>query len=122
MPNSRRKIIVIENHEDTLTYLSRYLEQKGYEVISVRDRASALDYLRTAKVDILISDIGLPDGDGWEMLERVAELQPLPLCIAMSGYGSPEDLAQSRAAGYRHHLIKPFIPQDLDAILDQAGA
>lgn len=119
MPNSRRKIIVIENHEDTLTYLSRYLEQKGHEVIQARDQAAALNYLQATRVDILISDIGLPDGDGWELLQQVAELQPLPFSIAMSGYGSPDDLARSRAAGYRHHLIKPFTPQDLDALLDQ---
>ena len=117
MPDSPRQIIVIENHEDTLTYLSRYLEQKGHSVFSARTQAAALDYLKETRVDILISDIGLPDG--WELLKRVADFQSLPLCIAMSGYGSPDDLEKSRAAGYQHHLVKPFIPQDLDAILDQ---
>jgi two-component system CheB/CheR fusion protein len=112
------KTIVIENHEDTLTYLCRYLEQKGHSVTGFRDMTSALAFLKTTPVEILISDIGLPDGDGWELLQQVAQLQPLPLSIAMSGYGSPADLERSREVGYTHHLIKPFIPQDLDALLD----
>ncbi len=68
---------------------------------------------------MLISDIGLPDGDGWQLLAKVILPRPI-YAIAMSGYGMASDLARSKAAGYRHHLIKPFPRMALDALLAEA--
>ena len=120
-PASRAlRIFVVENHPDTLKYLRMYLEQMDHLVQSARSMAEALAALPDADADVLISDIGLPDGDGWELLRR-AEL-PHPLyAIAMSGFGMNADHARSRAAGYRHHLLKPFAPEDLDVMLAEAA-
>jgi CheY-like chemotaxis protein len=72
-------------------------------------------------VDVLICDIGLPDGSGWELMEKVSTYDQAPFGIAMSGYGAVSDREKSLAAGFRHHLVKPFLPEDLDAILLEAA-
>jgi CheY-like chemotaxis protein len=64
--------------------------------------------------DVLVSDIGLPDGDGWELLVKLKSEMPVR-AIAMSGYGMRADLDRSKAAGFGAHLIKPFGPADLEA-------
>ena len=117
--NSRRlRILVVENHEDTLTYLTEYIQRQGHQVRGVRDMTSAIQAFSDSKFDVLISDIGLPDGDGWELFRKI---DPKPFGIAMSGFGACADHQKSREAGYRHHLTKPFLPDDLDPLLEQAA-
>ena len=112
------KIFLVENHHDTLAYLSSYLRSCGHEVDFARDMASALEGLAGRRVDVLISDIGLPDGDGWQLMEKIRQAGVVvPFGIAMSGYCMKADIERSLQAGFRHHLIKPFLPDDLDALL-----
>ena len=115
------RIFVVENHEDTLDALTRYLAAYGHTVASSLTMEGALRALSTAEIDVLISDIGLPDGDGWELMRR-ARLDPRIYTIAMSGFGQNSDRKKSMAAGYRKHLLKPFVPDDLDAMLAEASA
>lgn len=120
MPSSRcSRILVVENHEDTLIYLKAHLEGHGHEVIGAMDSAAAAEILRTGKVDILLCDIGLPGQSGWELLNRVGDNRP-SFCVAMSGYGAQSDIDRSSAAGFDCHLTKPFLPQELDAVLRRA--
>lgn len=114
------RIFVVENHPDTLKYLRMYLEQMGHSVASAGTMEGALTALPGADPDVLISDIGLPDGSGWELMSRWREHRPV-YAIAMSGLGMGADQARSRAAGYRHHLLKPFLPETLDAMLEEAA-
>ncbi len=67
----------------------------------------ALREVPAANCDILISDIGLPDGDGWQLLARLDLPRPI-YAIAMSGFGMTSDRMRSKAAGFRHHLVKPM--------------
>ena len=119
-PNRPLRIFVVENHEDTLTALTEYLTLMGHTVLSALTMEGALRALPPAHCDVLISDIGLPDGDGWELLRR-ARLEPHVYTIAMSGFGLNSDRAKSEAAGYRKHLLKPFLPDDLDIMLAEAA-
>jgi two-component system CheB/CheR fusion protein len=119
-PGRPLRIFVVENHEDTLVALTDYLVQMGHEVISASTMDEALRTLPSSQSDVLISDIGLPDGDGWELLRR-ARLDPRVYAIAMSGFGHNYDRAKSVAVGYRNHLLKPFVPEDLDAMLEEAA-
>ena len=117
------KILLVENHDDTLVCLTAYLESCGHRVRSAGDVETALQSLAATPVDVLISDIGLPNGDGWQLMRRLAERKvAVPFGIAMSGYGRPSDLAKSRRAGYRHHLAKPFLPEELEPLLIEAAA
>ncbi len=110
------RIFLVENHPDTLSYLRRHLKRAGHEVETAETIADALRDLPAKPCDALLADLGLPDGDGWSLLERLGPARP-PLAVAMSGRSSPEDRARSRNAGFQEHLVKPFLPEDLDRAL-----
>ena len=114
------RIFVVENHPDTLESLQIYLEEMGHTVASAGTVADALAALPDANCDVLISDIGLPDGTGWDLLQRLQLPRPI-YPIAMSGFGMNADHARSRAAGFRHHLLKPFTLKELDVLLEEAA-
>ena len=103
-----------------MRYMQLYLEQLNYKVCVAADMETALREIPKSRCDVLISDIGLPDGDGWQLIEKLGEHRP-QFAIAMSGYGAVNDLQRSRAAGYDHHLVKPFAPELLVALLREAG-
>jgi two-component system CheB/CheR fusion protein len=115
------RIFVVENHADTLLSLRLYLEDLGHVVATARTVQEALQKLPLADPQVLISDIGLPDGTGWDLLEH-AQLGPQVFAIAMSGFGMNADSERSRVAGFRIHLLKPFKPDELDHALEEAGA
>jgi DNA-binding response OmpR family regulator len=112
-------VFLVENHEDTARYMQLYLQQLDYKVCVAADMATALREIPKARCDVLISDIGLPDGDGWQLLEKLGNDRP-PFAIAMSGYGTSNDQGKSRAVGYNYHLVKPFTPDELLELLRQA--
>ena len=97
-----------------------YLEEMGYVVATADTMTKALAALPGADCDVLVADIGLPDGTGWELLRRVQLPRPV-YAIAMSGFGMHADHVRSQEAGYRHHLLKPFNPEQLDAALAAAA-
>jgi CheY-like chemotaxis protein len=100
-----------------------YLQMEGHTVAYARTMEEAYRTIPTAQCDVLISDVGLPDGTGWDLLKRLKEEQlPHPAyAVAVSGFGTPEDRERSKAAGFRHHLLKPFNPDDLDRLLEEAA-
>ena len=116
----RLRVFIVENHEDTRYLLGLLLEQLGHTVASAGSVGEALDLIPDSSSDMLISDVGLPDGDGWELLVRLGEGRP-PYAVAMSGFGMSSDRARSLAVGYRHHLLKPVEPQQLEHLLDEAA-
>jgi CheY-like chemotaxis protein len=114
------RVFLVENHEDTVRYIKLYLEHLGHEVLVAREMAAALREIPESRCDVLISDIGLPDGDGWLLLEQLGSRRPT-FAIAISGYGTGNDQRKSRAAGYNSHLVKPFLPDALLALLKEAA-
>lgn len=119
-PAKPLQICVVENHADTRRMLVVLLSQQGHEVAPATASADALALFEAQHFDVLISDIGLPDGDGWQLLEQLATRQPGLFAIAISGYGTSADHARSRAAGYRHHLVKPVAFASLAPLLREA--
>ena len=119
-PSHPLRIFIVENHADTLDVLTQYLEGMGHRVCSANSMAGALAALPDSPCDALISDIGLPDGDGWQLMEQ-AHLPATVYAIAMSGFGMNADRLKSKAAGFRRHLLKPFVPTELDAALEEAS-
>jgi two-component system CheB/CheR fusion protein len=118
-PRRSLSVFLVENHPDTLRYLKLYLEQSGHQVQTACSVTQALRLIPEAEFDVLISDIGLPDGDGWELMSQIYPTKPV-FGIAMSGFGGNANLEKSRSVGFKHHLIKPFVPDELDALLDEA--
>jgi CheY-like chemotaxis protein len=88
------RIFVVEDDNDTLAALQLYLEQLGHIVFSAASKAEALKKIPQANCHVLISDINLPDGNGWEILEELENLRP-NYAIAISGYGTKADRQRS---------------------------
>lgn len=106
---SRRglEILIVEDHMDTRTTLQRLLERRGYKVTAATSAEEALAAAGAAQFDLVISDLGLPDMTGNELMALLRDRHGL-LGIAVSGYGMEEDVNRSRDAGFVHHLTKPI--------------
>lgn len=104
------RILLVEDHSDTRRLLQQWLAGRGHVVLAADCMMTALAmWERDAGIQLMISDIGLPDGNGWQLLERVSASRPPGFpAIAMSGYNTPDDRAKSRVAGFATHLVKPF--------------
>jgi CheY-like chemotaxis protein len=92
------------------------LRRRGYEVHSASDVRSALDIAASNPFDVLVSDIGLPDGSGIDLLKALRAKGEV-FGIALSGYGMEEDIRRSRDVGFSHHLVKPVDLNKLDSII-----
>jgi two-component system CheB/CheR fusion protein len=108
------KVFLVEDHPDTLVALRRYLERLGCEVQCATQMEEALQAIPDSGCEVLMSDLGLPDGDGWELLRR-ANLPASTYAVAISGFGTLEDRTRSLEAGFRHHLLKPIDPAELES-------
>lgn len=115
------RILVVEDHPDTLRCLQAYLKNLGHAVTTAATMKAALAAAPTADCDVLISDLGLPDGSGWELLEQAQFPRPV-YAVAMSGFAMASDLARSQAAGFRRHIVKPFGGDDLREALEEAAS
>jgi CheY-like chemotaxis protein len=103
----RRRILVVEDHLDTLRSMTVLLERLGYDVLSAENMADALLIAEREHFDILLSDIGLPDGSGLELVRKIRQQRNVS-ALALSGFGMEEDVQRSREAGFFDHLTKPI--------------
>jgi CheY-like chemotaxis protein len=113
------RIFLVEDHKDTLEALRIYLELCGHFVLSACSKAEALTEIPRANCHVLISDINLPDGNGWQLLQELENLRP-HYAIATSGYGMKADYERSAESGFRHHLVKPVAAEKIDTLLEEA--
>ena len=105
------RVLIVDDHIETSKVMKLLLERRGYVVKAAHTLNEALDATRTADFDLLISDIGLPDGSGLDLMRALADRK---ICgIALSGFGMEEDIARSKEAGFAEHLIKPVSFQSL---------
>lgn len=100
------RILLVEDHEDSAKVLARLLKKMGHEVAIAESVAAGLRTARSQPFDLLISDIGLPDGSGLDLMRQLKDERPLP-GIVLSGHGMEQDVQQSREAGVALHLTKP---------------
>jgi nitrogen-specific signal transduction histidine kinase/CheY-like chemotaxis protein len=100
------RILFVEDHEDTARVLGRILENTGFDVSHAGSLAEARTLAAGRRFDLLISDLGLPDGSGLDLMKALRDAQGLS-GIALSGFGTEEDVAASTAAGFAAHLTKP---------------
>jgi signal transduction histidine kinase len=112
------RLLLVEDHEDTNRSLTRMLRRRGYEVFAASDVRSALDIAMSKQFDVLVSDIGLPDGTGHDVLKALRAKGEV-FGIALSGYGMEEDIRRSGEAGFSHHLVKPVDLNKLDSIIQE---
>lgn len=99
-------LLLVEDHVDSAALFCQLLRMSGYDVHMATSLHQAIEVFQREAIDGVISDIGLPDGSGVELMEKLTAIRPVP-GIALSGYGMEEDLRRSEKAGFLRHLTKP---------------
>jgi PAS domain S-box-containing protein len=110
------RILVVEDHEPTRYVMTRLLTNMGHTPLSASGIETAMRAVRENHVDLVISDLGLPDGSGHELMRQIRALYDVR-GIALSGYGMEEDLRRSVEAGFAEHLTKPIDLSRLEAAI-----
>jgi PAS domain S-box-containing protein len=114
-------LMIIEDDSDTLEMLSATLKRQGFEVTAYESAAETLHQAPQNSVDLIISDIGMPELDGFEMIKQLRSLpgyESVP-AIALSGYAAPKDVKTALAAGFDAHVSKPVDPAELIALVSK---
>ena len=114
-------LLLVEDHAQTLQVLSGLLRRRGHRVATADSVQSALQLLNRSKFDVLISDIGLPDGSGHDVM-RAAQREQILHGIALSGFGREEDIRRSKEAGFVYCLTKPVDFHDLETCLGKIAS
>ena len=118
MPERNLKILVVEDHGDTSRLMARLLQGHGHDVRVAEGVNTALAAARGEPFDLLISDIGLPDGTGLELMRELLARRPIK-GIALTGYGLDSDIQATRRAGFDAHLTKPIKFGDVEDVIRQ---
>ncbi|WP_437971581.1 PAS domain S-box protein [Sorangium sp. So ce260] len=121
-PRRALRILLVEDHEDTAEMMSELLTLTGHTVRIARSVRSALDLVGAEAFDLLVSDLGLPDGSGTDLIASIRSGGHELKAIALSGYGMEEDRRKTIRAGFLEHLIKPVSFRDLDAAIQRVMA
>jgi CheY-like chemotaxis protein len=111
------RVLVVDDDVDAQQAIAAILELHGAEVATAASAASALAALQRRRPDVLVTDIGMPDADGYDFMRRLRDRtpgEPIP-AVALTGYASSADRERALAAGFAVHLAKPVPPEDLIA-------
>jgi signal transduction histidine kinase len=117
------RILLVDDHVDTCAALTRLLTLRGHVVTSAPGMRAALELAGASgdRFDLLISDVGLPDGNGMDLLRYLRIKQPIR-GIAISGFGMDSDIGKSLEAGFTEHLVKPVKLEKLEAAIARVMA
>jgi CheY-like chemotaxis protein len=115
------KVLVVEDITDMREYITFVLEQEGATVVAVTSAAEALTALDQFQPEVLVSDIGMPEMDGYMLLRQVRRRSPQQggqtPAIALTAYAREIDRQQALAAGFQHHLAKPVELDELVKVI-----
>ena len=114
----RRRVLLVEDHIDTLRAARALLSELACEVVVASSVREALAAARAQSFDLVLSDLGLPDGNGLELMTHLRERYGLS-GIAVTGYGMEEDIRRSLSAGFVDHLVKPITFARLESAIDR---
>ena len=115
------RILVVEDHSETLETLSRLLSHFGHE-ISVADGAqNAMNMIDSKEFDVVLCDIALPDGSGYDVITEAKRKRPVK-AVALSGFAATEDIDRGTQAGFDFYLAKPVDFHELRSVLGQIAA
>jgi DNA-binding NtrC family response regulator len=120
MLNPLKRILVVDDEKSMTELLGIMLRREGYEVVAAGSRSSAADLLARSHVDMVITDVKLPDGDGTEILRHVKAASPETAVIMMTAYGSTQAAVGAMKLGAHDYLIKPFDVDELKIVVRSA--
>ena len=112
-------VLIVDDEPDARALVGRLVEERGASAVVTSSAPEALEALAKQRVDILVSDIGMPDFDGYELIQRIRAFEKHPLrnlpAIALTAYARSDDRQRALLAGYQMHLAKPIEPRELIA-------
>jgi PAS domain S-box-containing protein len=117
---AKMRILLVEDHDDTRRVLARLLSHFGHEVTASATVEEALQAFRTQPFDAILSDIGLPDGTGYDVISEAKRSSDV-WGVALTGFGMSEDIRRSKEAGFEFHLTKPVDVSELRTVLHKLG-
>lgn len=119
--DSRKTILIVDDERDIADSLAEFLELHGYRTVVAYDARHAIVLTDSLTPDVILTDIGMPDADGWELGEalRVQQETERALLIAITAYGLDRDLQRSQALGFDHHLVKPVSPSAVLGLIQE---
>jgi len=115
------RILVVEDHSETLQALSRLLSHFGHEISGADGAQSALNAIESKKFDVVLCDIALPDGNGYDVIAEAKRKRSVK-AVAISGFAATEDIERGRRAGFDFYLGKPVDFHELRSVLGQLAA
>ncbi|WP_425619035.1 ATP-binding protein [Anatilimnocola sp. NA78] len=115
------RIVVVDDEPDARSLLTRLLEERGATVLMGESAEQAFELVKSSRPDVLLSDIGMPDEDGYSLIRRIRALGPslggnIP-AVAITAYVRPDDRVAAMHAGFQHHLAKPIQAAELFVII-----
>ena len=115
------RILVVEDHSDTLEALSRLLSHFGHEISLADTAENALNMLESKEFDVVLCDIALPDGNGYDVIAQAKRRRSVK-AVALTGFSATEDIQRGKEAGFDFHLTKPVDFHELRSVLGQIAA
>ena len=111
------RVLIVDDEDDARYLIDRFIVDRGGRTVMAKSAAEALQLLANEPIDIIVSDVGMPDIDGYELIRRIRKSSTVPntMAIALTAYARAEDRQRALLAGYQMHLSKPVDPRELIA-------
>jgi CheY-like chemotaxis protein len=113
------RVLVIDDERDAVMLLQRFIEDQSGFVITASTAKQALDVLRRETFDVIVSDIAMPGGDGYDLIAEIRRRGLATPAVALTAFARPEDRQRALAGGYQAHLAKPVDVVELLALLSR---
>ncbi len=116
------QVLLVDDDSIILDSLSEFLQLEGLDVVTAQSHADALEVLARQTIDLVITDINMPGGNGFELLHVVKRKYPETVVIMLTGYGTIESAVEAIKLGAYDYLTKPVVDEDLKLCLERAAA
>lgn len=120
-PSDSSRVLVVDDQDEILELLGEYLRARGYEVLTANDGTEALDVVRSGAVDLVLTDMKMPQMGGLQLLAAIRELPHPVATIIMSGFATVDTAIKAMKQGAFDYLLKPFKLRDVYASLVRAS-
>lgn len=114
-----KRILIVDDEENARIGLSKLLSQEGFDVSSVANGQEALDHLRVQKVNLVISDINMPEMNGLTFLKELSKLYPSTHVIMITAYGGVESYLEAMNLGAFEYIHKPIKIDELKSVMEK---